>query len=76
MVALGAALVAAQRPLVYGGGSKGIMGIVSGTVLRDKGKVTGIVPSAMVAAGGEGERVKSDLPDLDTVDREAVSFSS
>jgi hypothetical protein len=73
-IALGAALVAAQRPLVYGGGSKGIMGIVSGAVLEGQGKVTGVMPSAMIAAGGEGERVKTNGSCVDTVDRQAVSL--
>ncbi|KAJ6500602.1 hypothetical protein C8R45DRAFT_978305 [Mycena sanguinolenta] len=53
-LSLGHALAEAQRPLVYGGGSKGIMGVVSAAVLERNGQVTGIVPAAMVAAGGEG----------------------
>ncbi|TFK46024.1 hypothetical protein OE88DRAFT_1688329 [Heliocybe sulcata] len=55
-ISLGRALAAAERPLVYGGGSKGIMGVVSGAVLQAGGQVTGVVPWAMVAAGGEGEK--------------------
>ncbi|KAF7353698.1 hypothetical protein MVEN_01054700 [Mycena venus] len=53
-ISLGHALAEAKRPLVYGGGSKGIMGVVSAAVLKRDGQVTGVVPSAMVAAGGEG----------------------
>lgn len=53
-LALGKALAASSRGLVYGGGSKGIMGLVSGAVLEGGGDVTGVVPVAMVAAGGEG----------------------
>lgn len=53
--AVGNALAAANRHLVYGGGSRGVMGIVSGAVLKAGGQVTGVVPYAMVAAGGEGE---------------------
>ncbi|KAI0747601.1 hypothetical protein C8Q80DRAFT_1270073 [Daedaleopsis nitida] len=56
---LGLALSNANRPLVYGGGSKGIMGIVSGAVLDAGGDVTGIIPYAMVAAGGEADITKS-----------------
>ncbi|KDQ59633.1 hypothetical protein JAAARDRAFT_33208 [Jaapia argillacea MUCL 33604] len=52
-VSLGRALAKANRPLVYGGGSKGLMGVVSGAALEASGKVTGVVPIAMVAAGGE-----------------------
>lgn len=32
------------------------MGIVSGAVLEGGGEVTGVVPIAMVAAGGEGDK--------------------
>ena len=59
-IALGKALAAAERQLVYGGGSKGIMGIVSGSVLGAGGNVVGVVPHAMLAAGGEGERVSEN----------------
>ncbi|TDL27648.1 hypothetical protein BD410DRAFT_819006 [Rickenella mellea] len=55
------ALVRSQRPLVYGGGSKGIMGVVSGEVVRLGGKVTGVIPYAMVAAGGENEKTANGL---------------
>jgi hypothetical protein len=32
------------------------MGLISGTVLQGGGEVTGVVPSAMVRAGGEGNK--------------------
>lgn len=56
LTALGNALASSSRPLVYGGGSKGIMGIVSGAVLQGGGEVTGVVPWAMIKAGGEGDK--------------------
>lgn len=34
------------------------MGVVSGAALEKGGKVTGIVPYAMVVAGGEAEQLK------------------
>ncbi|KAF9228749.1 hypothetical protein BS17DRAFT_772446 [Gyrodon lividus] len=56
-LSLAHALVAANRPLVYGGGNSGIMGIVSGAVANsDGGKVTGIIPYAILAAGGEKDK--------------------
>ncbi|GBE84564.1 LOG family protein [Sparassis crispa] len=55
---LGHALATSGHSLVYGGGYKGIMGIVSGAVLEKGGRVTGVVPYAMVAAGGEGGKVE------------------
>lgn len=59
-VSLGRALADSNRPLVYGGGTKGIMGVVSGTVLEGGGKVTGVIPYAIFA--GEGEGNKSETP--------------
>ncbi|KAI5899268.1 uncharacterized protein SCHCODRAFT_02604665 [Schizophyllum commune H4-8] len=70
---LGTAIAKAGRPLVYGGGSKGLMGTVSGAVLNGKGKVTGVVPYAMVAQGGEGEKSESKVTvELNEKGREAV----
>ena len=57
--ALGHALAASNRPLVYGAGSSGIMGRVSGAVLEKGGRVTGIIPHAMLAAGGEHDKITS-----------------
>ncbi|KAJ3486504.1 hypothetical protein NLI96_g4207 [Meripilus lineatus] len=66
---LGKGLADAERPLVYGGGSKGIMGLVSGAALAAGGKVTGVVPFAMVAAGGEQEqKAKATLSALVALD--------
>ena len=73
-IALGRALALAGRTLLYGGGSKGIMGVVSGAVLINGGKVIGILPRAMVAAGGEGEKVDTAKVYLNEVGREEVLF--
>jgi len=66
---LGKALAVAKRPLVYGGGSKGIMGTVSRAALNAGGEVVGVVPYAIFAAGGEGERSSRDgaNPPFDTL---------
>lgn len=40
---------------MYGGGSQGMMGLISGAVLHEGGSVTAVIPAAMVRAGGEGE---------------------
>jgi hypothetical protein len=37
------------------------MGLVSGAVLDGGGQVVGIVPRAMVAAGGEGAKINGSL---------------
>ncbi|GLB35072.1 putative possible lysine decarboxylase [Lyophyllum shimeji] len=57
-LSVGRALAAQNRPLVYGGGPQGLMGIVSNAVLQGGGTVTGVIPYAMQAAGGE--RPKTD----------------
>ncbi|KAI0648321.1 hypothetical protein C8Q79DRAFT_999701 [Trametes meyenii] len=56
---LGRAIAEAKRPLVYGGGSAGVMGAVSGAALEAGGDVVGVTPYAMVAAGGEVDQTKS-----------------
>lgn len=51
------------------------MGVVSGACLEEGGSVTGIVPFAMVAAGGEKEKAKSGIMvHLNEVGREKVLF--
>lgn len=45
---------------MYGGGSKGLMGVVSGAALKKGGRVTGVIPYAMVAAGGEKEQTRGE----------------
>jgi len=62
-VSLGRALASAKRPLVYGGGWAGIMGVISSTVLEEGGKVVGvIVPTSMVA--GSEDVGKKDLLEI------------
>ncbi|THG94775.1 hypothetical protein EW026_g6762 [Hermanssonia centrifuga] len=55
------ALATAGRPLVYGGGRKGIMGVVSAAAIEKGGQVTGVLPYAMVAAGGEKEQTDGEI---------------
>lgn len=40
------------------------MGIISSTVLSHGGSVTGVVPAAMLRAGGEGEETTGGHVDL------------
>jgi uncharacterized protein (TIGR00730 family) len=64
-LALGAALARTSRPLVYGGGSIGLMGAVAESVLENGGYVTGVSPYAMTVAGGElagGEKAAMQQP--------------
>ncbi|KAJ6537790.1 hypothetical protein B0H19DRAFT_1222872 [Mycena capillaripes] len=67
-VSLGDAIAKADRSLVYGGGTKGIMGVVAGAVLKGGSSVTGIVPFAISIAGGEG---KASAPGVEGVWQES-----
>jgi len=58
-LSVGRALASANRPLVYGGGTKGLMGLVSTAASEAGGAVTGVLPGAMLAAGGEGDKTAS-----------------
>ncbi|KAI0026722.1 hypothetical protein K488DRAFT_64932 [Vararia minispora EC-137] len=55
---VGRALATTKRALVYGGGSKGLMGLVSAAVIEGGGDVTGVVPDAMLKAGGEDDKTR------------------
>lgn len=59
--ALGRAIAQAGLRLVYGGGTKGVMGAVSEGALRAGGKVTGIIPQFLITR----EATKSELKRLD-----------
>lgn len=64
---------------MYGCGSEGIMGVISGATLQKGGQVIGVVPKAMVAAGGEVAQGQGCIEDetvreaLTTKEREKVS---
>jgi uncharacterized protein (TIGR00730 family) len=46
--AMGAALAGRGITLVYGGGNVGLMGAIADEVLRQGGKVTGVIPQALL----------------------------
>ncbi|KAF7441128.1 hypothetical protein PC9H_001477 [Pleurotus ostreatus] len=71
-VSVGHALAEANRPLVYGGGSKGIMGVVSGAALEKGGRVTGVVPYPMLVAGGEQDKTSPSKIRLNEKGREKI----
>ena len=47
-VALSAQIVASDLELVYGGGNVGLMGAIADSVLAHGGKVTGVIPQALM----------------------------
>ncbi|KAI9638051.1 uncharacterized protein MKK02DRAFT_42433 [Dioszegia hungarica] len=51
--AVGQAMASANMPLVYGGGRRGIMGVVSQATLEAGGHVHGIVPRALMTRASE-----------------------
>lgn len=53
---LGDMLATENRPLVYGGGNSGLMGVVSGAAAKSDGRVTGIIPYAILVSGGEQDK--------------------
>ncbi|KAG6814290.1 hypothetical protein H0H92_013415 [Tricholoma furcatifolium] len=55
-LSVGRALAAQNRPLVYGGGMAGLMGVVSQAVLGGGGEATGVIPHAILAGGGERDK--------------------
>lgn len=58
---LGASLAAADLRLIYGGGTKGLMGAVSDATRRAGGKVTGIIPRFLInKEAGESGLAKLD----------------
>ncbi len=63
-VDLGAALAKAGVRLVYGGGSVGLMGIVSESCMQAGGRVMGIIPAHL----SEKEGQKHDITELVVVD--------
>ena len=61
---LGHTLVEREIGLVYGGGSVGLMGAIATSVLDAGGKVTGVIPAALL----EKEVALTELSDLRVVD--------
>lgn len=63
---LGHAMAAMDIRLVYGGGSKGIMGAVSTATQEKNGKVLGIIPDFLLPKEGEWDQSSDNLEILIT----------
>jgi hypothetical protein len=69
---LGAKLVKRGWGLVYGGGSVGLMGVLSRTMLAQGGRVTGVIPRVLLDLG-VGETTVTELIVTDGLrDRKAI----
>ncbi|KAG8984586.1 hypothetical protein FRB90_005218 [Tulasnella sp. 427] len=66
---LGAALASSSRTLIDGGGSRGLMGIVSNTVIKNSGKAVGIIPRSLILGGGEGRGPVEHTASQNTVEQ-------
>jgi uncharacterized protein (TIGR00730 family) len=62
--AVGLILAQKKIQLVYGGGRKGLMGVVADTVIKHKGKVIGVIPSWL----NEKEDIHDELTTLHIVE--------
>lgn len=67
-VTLGKAMAAAGAGLVYGGGSRGLMGTIAKTVVDAGGRVTGIIPDFLSAKEQKFEQASELIvvPDMHT----------
>jgi uncharacterized protein (TIGR00730 family) len=63
-IALGKILAENNITLIYGGGSKGIMGAIADTVMLNGGNVTGVIPEILV----EWEHQHKNITELIVVD--------
>jgi uncharacterized protein (TIGR00730 family) len=61
---IGSILSQTDIQLIYGGGRNGLMGIVADTVLKNKGKVVGVIPSLL----NDKEQQHDDLTALHIVE--------
>ncbi|OCG78282.1 Rossman fold protein, TIGR00730 family [Gilliamella sp. Nev6-6] len=61
---LGKTLAEQNRRLIYGGGNKGLMGVIANSVLEHGGKVIGIIPKRLV----EAETAHHGITRLEIVD--------
>src|SRR3546814_2201465 len=60
--ALGKSIAAHGLRLVYGGGTKGIMGAVAAGVIDNGGQVTGIIPEFLVRSEVHTSELQSLMP--------------
>jgi uncharacterized protein (TIGR00730 family) len=71
---LGRILAEAGIGLVYGGGGKGLMGIIANSVLEHGGTVTGIIPSFLTARDELLEKAQTHVIVPDMHSRKRIMF--
>jgi uncharacterized protein (TIGR00730 family) len=73
--ALGLLLARSHIDVVYGGGGIGLMGKIADAVLDNGGKITGVIPSFMVAEGWDHPTVTSMIQTPDMGERKKQMFA-
>ena len=65
---LGKLLAALEIKMVYGGGNKGIMGIIADAILKHEGRIMGVIPKLLIEweQKHEGVTEMAIVPDMHT----------
>ena len=71
---LGALLAKAGMNIVYGGGGIGLMGVIADSVMKNKGKVTGVIPAFMKEEGWDHKSVTDMIITNDMGERKKRMF--
>lgn len=71
---LGALLAKAGMNIVYGGGGIGLMGVIADSVMKNKGKVTGVIPAFMKEEGWDHKSVNDMIITNDMGERKKRMF--
>lgn len=71
---LGALLAKAGMDIVYGGGGIGLMGTIADSVMKNEGKVTGVIPAFMKEEGWDHKSVNDMIITNDMGERKKRMF--
>jgi len=71
---LGALLAKAGMNIVYGGGGIGLMGVIADSVMKNQGKVTGVIPAFMKEEGWDHKSVTDMIITNDMGERKKRMF--
>src|SRR5664279_6149502 len=72
---LGPQLAKAKMDVVYGGGGIGLMGKLADAVLKNGGRITGVIPSFMKDEGWDHNSVSKMIVTADMAERKKQMFA-
>lgn len=72
---LGMLLASAGKEVIFGGGGIGLMGILADSVLKHRGKITGVIPSFMNDEGWGHKELSGMIITADMGERKKKMFS-